>query len=140
MFNDNKRILLSLILIAPPYEIWQPCTGNVSFNIRVSFPHAANSMAAKNKQRKKSKATKKVTFEAEGNEPEAENSGGEEDEGEEKNTKEEEREEEELSLEEVLRLGGTKVNLPGETGPTLTNGVRERFNLWRSVCFDSFLN
>ncbi|XP_031607434.1 CCAAT/enhancer-binding protein zeta isoform X1 [Oreochromis aureus] len=67
-------------------------------------------MAAKNKQRKKSKATKKVTFEAEGNEPEAENSGGEEDEGEEKNTKEEEREEEELSLEEVLRLGGTKAD------------------------------
>lgn len=74
-------------------------------------------MAAKNKQRKKSK---KVTFEAEENEPEAKNSGGEEDEGEEKNTKEEEREEEELSLEEVLRLGGTKVILPGETGPTLT--------------------
>lgn len=94
-------------------------------------------MAAKNKQRKKSK---KVTFEAEENEPEAKNSGGEEDEGEEKNTKEEEREEEELSLEEVLRLGGTKVNLPGETGPTLTNRVRERFNLWKSVCFYSFLN
>uniref|UniRef100_A0A3B4EU84 CCAAT/enhancer-binding protein zeta n=1 Tax=Pundamilia nyererei TaxID=303518 RepID=A0A3B4EU84_9CICH len=64
-------------------------------------------MAAKNKQRKKSK---KVTFEAEENEPEAKNSGGEEDEGEEKNTKEEEREEEELSLEEVLRLGGTKAD------------------------------
>uniref|UniRef100_A0A3Q4GUR0 CCAAT enhancer binding protein zeta n=1 Tax=Neolamprologus brichardi TaxID=32507 RepID=A0A3Q4GUR0_NEOBR len=51
-------------------------------------------MAAKNKQRKKSK---KVTFEAEENEPEAKNS-------------EEEREEEELSLEEVLRLGGTKAD------------------------------
>lgn len=61
-----------------------------------------------------------MTFEAEENEPEAENSGGEEDAGEEKNTKEEEREEEELSLEEVLRLGGTKVNLPGETGHSQT--------------------
>uniref|UniRef100_A0A3Q1G6R9 CCAAT/enhancer-binding protein zeta n=1 Tax=Acanthochromis polyacanthus TaxID=80966 RepID=A0A3Q1G6R9_9TELE len=69
-------------------------------------------MAAKNKHRKKSKATDKMTFQAEGNEPDAENSGGEEDEdlagdeGEDKANKEEE----EFSLEEVLRLGGTQAD------------------------------
>ncbi|XP_022622596.1 CCAAT/enhancer-binding protein zeta [Seriola dumerili] len=68
-------------------------------------------MAAKNKHRKKSKATK-VTFQPEENEPEAENSGGEEDEeaaadeGEGRAKKDEE----EFSLEEVLRLGGTQAD------------------------------
>ncbi|XP_067427866.1 CCAAT/enhancer-binding protein zeta isoform X1 [Thunnus thynnus] len=67
-------------------------------------------MAAKNKHRKKSKATNKVTFQPADDEPEAEKSGGEEDEdsaadeGEDRAKKEEE----EFSLEEVLRLGGTQ--------------------------------
>lgn len=64
-------------------------------------------MAAKNKHRKKSKATNKVTFQPEDDELEAENSSGEEDEGEDRGKQEEE----EFSLEEVLRLGGTQVSL-----------------------------
>lgn len=89
---------------------WQPYTGNVSFYIRVrSSPHAAESMAAKNKHRKKSKATKKVTFESEDKEPAAGNNSGEADGGKEKKEK---AEEEELDLEEVLRLGGTQVSSP----------------------------
>ena len=73
-------------------------------------------MAAKNKHRKKSKATRKVTFQSEDNDMEAENSGGEGDEdgaaagGEDRAEKEEE-----FNLEEVLRLGGTQVGLPETT-------------------------
>ncbi|XP_073348735.1 CCAAT/enhancer-binding protein zeta [Pagrus major] len=68
-------------------------------------------MAAKNKHRKKSKATRKVTFQPEENDMEAENSGGEEDEdvaadkGEDRAEKDEE-----FNLEEVLRLGGTQAD------------------------------
>ncbi|XP_070705152.1 CCAAT/enhancer-binding protein zeta [Pempheris klunzingeri] len=69
-------------------------------------------MAAKNKQRRKSKTTSKVTFEPEKDDMEAENSGGEEDgdleaDGGEVATK---KEKEEFSLEEVLRLGGTQAD------------------------------
>lgn len=77
-------------------------------------PHAVASMASKNKYRKKSKASSKVTFQPEENDMEAENSGGEEDEdpardgGEDRGKKEEE----EFSLDEVLRLGGTQVIKP----------------------------
>ncbi|KAM6992818.1 CCAAT/enhancer-binding protein zeta [Tautogolabrus adspersus] len=70
-------------------------------------------MAAKNKQRKRSKATTKVTFQPE-NDMEAENDAGEEDgddeaagEGEDKAKQDEE---EEFSLDEVLRLGGTQAD------------------------------
>ncbi|XP_035851283.1 CCAAT/enhancer-binding protein zeta isoform X2 [Sander lucioperca] len=69
-------------------------------------------MASKNKYRKKSKASSKVTFQPEENDMEAENSGGEEDEdpardgGEDRGKKEEE----EFSLDEVLRLGGTQAD------------------------------
>ncbi|XP_033504858.2 CCAAT/enhancer-binding protein zeta [Epinephelus lanceolatus] len=69
-------------------------------------------MAAKNKHRKNAKATKKVTFQPADNDMEAENGGGEEDgdpaadEGEDRGKKEEE----ELSLDEVLRLGGTQAD------------------------------
>uniref|UniRef100_A0A3P8T7X6 CCAAT/enhancer-binding protein zeta n=1 Tax=Amphiprion percula TaxID=161767 RepID=A0A3P8T7X6_AMPPE len=69
-------------------------------------------MAAKNKHRKKSKATDKMTFQTEDNEPEAENSGGGEDEdlaGDEGGDKAN-KDEEEFSLEEVLRLGGTQAD------------------------------
>lgn len=62
-------------------------------------------MAAKNKQRKKPKAANKVSFEAEENDMEAEQSGGEEDE----DKVRVKNDEEELSLDEVLRLGGTQV-------------------------------
>lgn len=74
-------------------------------------------MAAKNKHRKKSKASSEVTFEPEEHDMEAENSGGEEegdsagDEGEDRAKQEEE----EFSLDEVLRLGGTQVGLPDKT-------------------------
>lgn len=73
-------------------------------------------MAAKNKHRKKSKATTKVTFQPEDNDMEAENGGGEGDEdgaavgGEDRMEKEEE-----FNLEEVLRLGGTQVSLADTT-------------------------
>lgn len=85
---------------------------DVAFHIRVTSPHAVASMAAKNKHRKKSKATNKVTFQPEEKDMEAENSGGEEDEDSaaeegEGTTKKEE----EFSLDEVLRLGGTQVSL-----------------------------
>lgn len=71
------------------------------------------SMAAKNKHRKKSKASSKVTFVPAEHDMEAEDGGGEEeedsaaDEGEDGAMKEEE-----FSLDEVLRLGGTQVSLP----------------------------
>lgn len=80
------------------------------------LPHAAASMAAKNKHRKKSKATRKVTFQPEDNDMEAENGSGEGDEdgaavgGEDRMEKEEE-----FNLEEVLRLGGTQVSLADTT-------------------------
>lgn len=70
-------------------------------------------MAAKNKQRKKSKTAQKVTFQEKEHEPGAENSGGEEeedsaaDEGKDKAKQDEE----ELSLDEILLLGGTQVSL-----------------------------
>ncbi|KAF1376986.1 hypothetical protein PFLUV_G00217190 [Perca fluviatilis] len=69
-------------------------------------------MASKNKYRKKSKASSKVTFQPEEDDMEAENSGGEEDGdpadggGEDRGKKEEE----EFSLDEVLRLGGTQAD------------------------------
>uniref|UniRef100_UPI0037E8CFA8 CCAAT/enhancer-binding protein zeta n=1 Tax=Semicossyphus pulcher TaxID=241346 RepID=UPI0037E8CFA8 len=68
-------------------------------------------MAAKNKHRKRSKPTSKVTFQNEEDDMEAENSGGEEEEdsaadggGDRAKT------EEEFSLDEVLRLGGTQAD------------------------------
>ena len=70
-------------------------------------------MAAKNKHRKKSKATKKVTFQPEESDMEAENSGREEDEdGAAAGGEDTAEKDEEFNLEEVLRLGGTQVNLP----------------------------
>ncbi|XP_076612761.1 CCAAT/enhancer-binding protein zeta isoform X2 [Chaetodon auriga] len=65
-------------------------------------------MAAKNKQRKRAKATSKVTFQPEENDMEAENNGEEEDgadEGEDRA-----KQDEDFSLEEVLRLGGTQAD------------------------------
>lgn len=76
-------------------------------------------MAAKNKHRKRSKASSKVTFQPEENDMEAENSGGDEeedpaaDEGEDGGKNEEE----EFSLDEVLRLGGTQVSLTYQIKP-----------------------
>ncbi|XP_054474191.1 LOW QUALITY PROTEIN: CCAAT/enhancer-binding protein zeta [Anoplopoma fimbria] len=74
-------------------------------------------MAAKNNQRKRAKASRKVTFQPADKDMEAENSGGEEEEEEEgeeggKGEKEERRRrgEEEFSLDEVLRLGGTQAD------------------------------
>ncbi|XP_008300664.1 CCAAT/enhancer-binding protein zeta [Stegastes partitus] len=70
-------------------------------------------MAAKNKHRKKSKKTNEVTFQAEDNEPEAENGGGgEEDEdlGGGEGQGKANGDDEEFSLEEVLRLGGTRAD------------------------------
>ncbi|XP_065820085.1 CCAAT/enhancer-binding protein zeta isoform X1 [Labrus bergylta] len=67
-------------------------------------------MAAKNKHRKKSKATTKVSFQAEENEMEAENDAGEEEEDDEGEDKAKQDEEEEFSLDEVLRLGGTQAD------------------------------
>lgn len=76
-------------------------------------------MAAKNKHRKKSKASGKVTFRPEENDMEAENGGGEEDEdsgaGRGGGRPKKEEEEEEFNLDEVLRLGGTQVSLPDKT-------------------------
>ncbi|XP_053193550.1 CCAAT/enhancer-binding protein zeta [Scomber japonicus] len=69
-------------------------------------------MAAKNKIRKRSKATSKVTFQPEDEDPEAENGSGEEEEdstvngGQDKGKKAEE----EFNLEEVLKLGGTQAD------------------------------
>ncbi|XP_044024988.1 CCAAT/enhancer-binding protein zeta [Siniperca chuatsi] len=84
---------------------------DVAFHIRVTSPHAVASMAAKNKHRKKSKATSKVTFEPEENDVEAENSGGEEDEDSAADEGEGRAEkDEEFSLDEVLRLGGTQAD------------------------------
>ncbi|XP_029281106.1 CCAAT/enhancer-binding protein zeta [Cottoperca gobio] len=67
-------------------------------------------MAAKNKQRKKSKASNKVTFQPAEDDMQAENSGGEEDEDPADDGEEDkgQTEEEEFSLDEVLRLGGTQ--------------------------------
>ncbi|KAM9840130.1 CCAAT/enhancer-binding protein zeta isoform 2-T2 [Aulostomus maculatus] len=70
-------------------------------------------MAAKNKQRKKSKATNKVTFQPQDNDVEEENSSGAADGGspaEEFEATKKKRDEEEFSLEEVLRLGGTQAD------------------------------
>ncbi|XP_068454855.1 CCAAT/enhancer-binding protein zeta [Clinocottus analis] len=70
------------------------------------------SMAAKNKHRKRSKATSKASFQPEEAEMEAESVGGDEDEDpapdeeEDKGTKEDE----EFNLDEVLRLGGTQAD------------------------------
>lgn len=69
-------------------------------------------MAAKNRQRKKSKASDEVKLELEENNQEAENSGGEEDEA---AAVDEAVDDEEFSLDEVLRLGGTRVSLAGNT-------------------------
>lgn len=68
-------------------------------------------MAAKNKHRKKLKATKKVNFQAEENDMEAENGSGEEDEdpAPDEGQHRAKKDEEEFSLDEVLRLGGTRV-------------------------------
>lgn len=68
-------------------------------------------MAAKNKHRKKTKATKTVTFEPEEKDMEAENSGGEEegDSGADAGEGRPDKGGDEFSLEEVLRLGGTQV-------------------------------
>ncbi|KAM9354642.1 CCAAT/enhancer-binding protein zeta [Pholidichthys leucotaenia] len=66
-------------------------------------------MAGKNKHRKKSKTDKNVTFQTEDEEPEVVHSGGEEEEKDEGGKKWRNKEEE-LSLEEVLRLGGTKAD------------------------------
>ncbi|XP_075326920.1 CCAAT/enhancer-binding protein zeta [Odontesthes bonariensis] len=69
-------------------------------------------MAAKNKNRKRSKATKKMTFGSEDNEPEPEN-GGEEEEDDgaaDEDAGTTRGEEEELNMEEVLRLGGTRAD------------------------------
>ncbi|XP_069033548.1 CCAAT/enhancer-binding protein zeta [Embiotoca jacksoni] len=72
-------------------------------------------MAAKNKQRKKSKGPKTMSFQSEDNDPEAGNSGGEEEEEDEgpaadKGANKAKKDEEEFSLEEVLRLGGTRAD------------------------------
>ncbi|TDH00768.1 hypothetical protein EPR50_G00191810 [Perca flavescens] len=69
-------------------------------------------MASKNKSRKKSKASNKVTFQPEEDDMEAENCGGEEDEDPAENGGEDrgKKEEEEFSLDEVLRLGGTQAD------------------------------
>ncbi|XP_028252333.1 CCAAT/enhancer-binding protein zeta [Parambassis ranga] len=69
-------------------------------------------MAAKNKQRKKSKTANKVTFKEEENEPEAENSGGEEEEESAADEDEDKvkQDEEELSVDEILLLGGTRAD------------------------------
>ncbi len=73
-------------------------------------------MAAKNKHRKKSKASGKVTFQPEENLNEAENNSGEEDEDSAADECEESaNKDEELNLEEVLRLGGTQVGLADKT-------------------------
>ena len=75
-------------------------------------------MAAKNKIRKRSKATSKVTFQPEDEDPEAENGSGEEEEdstvngGQDKGKKAEE----EFNLEEVLKLGGTQVSFSRSSG------------------------
>ncbi|XP_035534472.1 CCAAT/enhancer-binding protein zeta [Morone saxatilis] len=69
-------------------------------------------MAAKNKHRKKPRASSKETFQPQEDDMEADNGGGEEDgdsaadEGEDRAKKEEE----EFSLDEVLRLGGTQAD------------------------------
>lgn len=73
-------------------------------------------MAAKNKQSKKSKAGSKVSFQPAKDDMEDENSGGEE--GEDpaedgRKDKGKKGEEEEFNLDDVLRLGGTQVSLPG---------------------------
>ncbi|XP_034755237.1 CCAAT/enhancer-binding protein zeta isoform X2 [Etheostoma cragini] len=75
-------------------------------------PHAVASMASKNKNRKKSRAGSKVTFQPEEDNMEAENSGGEEEEDPANNGGENrgKKEEEEFSLDEVLRLGGTQAD------------------------------
>ncbi|KAK9531906.1 hypothetical protein VZT92_011298 [Zoarces viviparus] len=73
-------------------------------------------MAAKNKHRKKSKASgNKVTFHPADNDMEAENSGGDEAEGPAADggggrRKKKEEEEEEISLDEILQLGGTQAD------------------------------
>lgn len=72
-------------------------------------PHAA-SMAAKNKHRKKSNASRKVVF-AEENDMEAEN-GGEEEDGGSGSDDGVKNDDEEFSLDEVLWLGGTQVCRP----------------------------
>lgn len=68
-------------------------------------------MAARNKNRKKPKATKNVTFQAEERDVEPGNGSGEEDEDSAPDEGEHgaKTDEEEFSLEEVLRLGGTQV-------------------------------
>ncbi|KAG7220549.1 hypothetical protein INR49_017986 [Caranx melampygus] len=79
-------------------------------------------MAAKNKNRKRHKATK-VTFEAAENEPEAEDGGGEEDGDPAEGGGEgpAEKHEDEFSLEEVLRLGGTQADYVFLAGLDETN-------------------
>lgn len=93
---------------------------DVGFLFRVRSPHAAASMGAKNKQRRRKKGDKTVTFSPEEADMEAGNSGGPED-GETAagggQTKPSDGGEE-LSLDEVLRLGGTKVG-PGPRSRTL---------------------
>ncbi|XP_070843961.1 CCAAT/enhancer-binding protein zeta [Chaetodon trifascialis] len=65
-------------------------------------------MAAKNKHRKRAKATNNVTFQPEENDTEAENSGEEEDGADEGEGRA--KQDDEFSLEEVLRLGGTQAD------------------------------
>lgn len=79
-------------------------------------------MAAKNKHRRKPKATKNVTFQAEENDMEAENGSGEEDEdpAPDEGQHGANNDEEEFSLDEVLRLGGTQVRQK----PTIRNFIR----------------
>ncbi|XP_041853196.1 CCAAT/enhancer-binding protein zeta [Melanotaenia boesemani] len=67
-------------------------------------------MATKNKHRKRSQTTKKVTFRSEDYEPEAENNDGEEVEDSDEGVNTARRNEAELNLDEVLRLGGTKAD------------------------------
>lgn len=79
-----------------------------------SAPHAVFSMAAKNKHRKRPKAAQKGAFWKKESEEEPEINGNEEDADPAADETEEttEADGEELSLEEVLRLGGTKVGVP----------------------------
>ncbi|CAK6978790.1 CCAAT/enhancer-binding protein zeta [Scomber scombrus] len=69
-------------------------------------------MAAKNKIRKRSKATSKVTFQPEDEDPEADKGSGEEEEDSAPNGGQDrgKKEEEEFNLEEVLKLGGTQAD------------------------------
>lgn len=96
-------------------------SGNVVFTL--SFTSGSRlllmlaSMAARNKQRRRSKAPQKVTFEPEENEEEAGSGSGAEDEDPAADEREDKatKGEDEFSLEEVLRLGGTQVSSPGES-------------------------